>query len=615
MDSQLQIIINAVDNASSTISGVGGSLDGLSGALETAEHGFELLSAAAIAAEGAILTAGADAQVATVNLNTSIQDNINIANAAAKGQGAFAEELTYAKTQMNLANNELAKMTTVHVESADAVKKHHEELTNLQNTLESEETHLKILQSEHTKTSIAAQNHMLSIDNLKNSIEKTKTSISDLTGKMGESSTASKYSADQIEAQRLKVETLTQKFDELNGRMSLVGKSAKDIENQFAPAIDAGLKLGFTFDDTSGALNTLENVLGNPTTALKALSTAQDLSREKGIGLSDAANMVVMGMNGMGRGLQTAGIFIKDGLGGMAALDAIQQQVDGHAKAYADTLNGQLRIAWSQIEDVMARVGGIQIPWLTDMLKDFNSLVGIIKEFVTHTKTAQTDLNDFLAKMGIGKDTINAFKMAWSLISDEWKTEVMPNLKALWIVLEPLMPYFKEFAGVVLLGTILVVEALIAAIAKLIDVGIKVTSWISDQAISIFTALKNEIMDVVNWVQQLFGWLSKITGIGGGGGGGGIGGFFSGLGHMLGLAEGGIVTSPTIAMIGEAGPEAVIPLSGMGSFNMGAGAPGQSNGGITININNLFGTDQNAARQFANMIARQLNQQLRLKTI
>jgi hypothetical protein len=40
------------------------------------------------------------------------------------------------------------------------------------------------------------------------------------------------------------------------------------------------------------------------------------------------------------------------------------------------------------------------------------------------------------------------------------------------------------------------------------------------------------------------------------------------------LADGGIVTSATIAMIGEAGPEAVIPLSKMGAMG----------GNITINM-------------------------------
>jgi hypothetical protein len=45
------------------------------------------------------------------------------------------------------------------------------------------------------------------------------------------------------------------------------------------------------------------------------------------------------------------------------------------------------------------------------------------------------------------------------------------------------------------------------------------------------------------------------------------------------LAQGGIVTSPTLAMIGEGrGPEAVIPLDRMGEFGMGGG------NNVTINV-------------------------------
>jgi phage-related protein len=49
------------------------------------------------------------------------------------------------------------------------------------------------------------------------------------------------------------------------------------------------------------------------------------------------------------------------------------------------------------------------------------------------------------------------------------------------------------------------------------------------------------------------------------------------------LAAGGIVTGPTLAMIGEAGPEAVIPLDRMS----------QMGGGTTVNIN-VNGGDPNA---------------------
>jgi hypothetical protein len=60
------------------------------------------------------------------------------------------------------------------------------------------------------------------------------------------------------------------------------------------------------------------------------------------------------------------------------------------------------------------------------------------------------------------------------------------------------------------------------------------------------------------------------------------------IGDIPELAEGGIVTSPTLAMIGEGrGPEAVIPLSKMGQFGMG--------GGITVNVN---GGDPNAIQRY-----------------
>jgi hypothetical protein len=52
------------------------------------------------------------------------------------------------------------------------------------------------------------------------------------------------------------------------------------------------------------------------------------------------------------------------------------------------------------------------------------------------------------------------------------------------------------------------------------------------------------------------------------------------LGPIPELAEGGIVTGPTLAMIGEGnGPEAVIPLSKLGSMGFGGGA------NITVNVN------------------------------
>ncbi len=75
-------------------------------------------------------------------------------------------------------------------------------------------------------------------------------------------------------------------------------------------------------------------------------------------------------------------------------------------------------------------------------------------------------------------------------------------------------------------------------------------------------------------------------------------------GLSLALAEGGIVTRPTMALVGEAGPEAVIPLdrAGIGGFG---GGPLTINANMSFpgirNINDLQGGrfSQSAARQLA----------------
>ncbi len=83
-------------------------------------------------------------------------------------------------------------------------------------------------------------------------------------------------------------------------------------------------------------------------------------------------------------------------------------------------------------------------------------------------------------------------------------------------------------------------------------------------------ALKQLLIAIAKFVIQALAKfaLLKIFGIGGGGLGG-IAGFG---GKLLGLATGGVVTSPTIAQIGEKGPEAVVPLnSSKASGLMGTG--------------------------------------------
>jgi len=59
------------------------------------------------------------------------------------------------------------------------------------------------------------------------------------------------------------------------------------------------------------------------------------------------------------------------------------------------------------------------------------------------------------------------------------------------------------------------------------------------------------------------------------------------------MATGGIVTGPTLALIGERGPEAVVPLSGRGGGGMG---------NYTININGGLGSSAEIGTAVVNAI-------------
>jgi hypothetical protein len=71
------------------------------------------------------------------------------------------------------------------------------------------------------------------------------------------------------------------------------------------------------------------------------------------------------------------------------------------------------------------------------------------------------------------------------------------------------------------------------------------------------------------------------------------------------FANGGIVTGPTLGLLGEAGPEAVIPLNRLGSGGFG---------GSTINVylQGDFYTSSEVAEEFANKIAKLIGYQIKL---
>ena len=85
---------------------------------------------------------------------------------------------------------------------------------------------------------------------------------------------------------------------------------------------------------------------------------------------------------------------------------------------------------------------------------------------------------------------------------------------------------------------------------------------------------KNMVLQLAQMVVQALIFKAIMTALGMGGVAGGVGdaggGLFSGLAKLFGytpMADGGIVSKPTFAMVGEGGEsEAIMPLSKLDSF-------------------------------------------------
>jgi len=119
------------------------------------------------------------------------------------------------------------------------------------------------------------------------------------------------------------------------------------------------------------------------------------------------------------------------------------------------------------------------------------------------------------------------------------------------------------------------------------------------------TTVQNIYKTIMAPINAITGAVSAVSGAVGGAVGTAIKAF----------ASGGIVNGPTLALVGEAGPEAIIPLSAFngGSSLGGGGFSGGGSGNINVYIQGGNYLDSTGATMIANALATQIQRQLRLK--
>ena len=248
--------------------------------------------------------------------------------------------------------------------------------------------------------------------------------------------------------------------------------------------------------------------------------------------------------------------------------------------------------------------------------------VGIVATLAVGFALFHTSVGNVIDDITKGNPLVTLFQEQWKQLSDTFVSDLEPAVKNLWTALQPFMPWLTAFVqalGQELVGALTLVGAALVAtvngLTLLLTAATNVSTFLVGALDYAFKTIKTDIQDIVNLVQDLISLMSQLVG-GKGGGGGNIGSSIaSSIGSLLSnsipfMAEGGIVSSPTLAMIGEAGPEAVVPLNGFGVSGSGA----QGGGAINIYITGTIQSTSTQARNLANEIASQLNRSLKVQS-
>lgn len=358
---------------------------------------------------------------------------------------------------------------------------------------------------------------------------------------------------------------------------------------------DLATKMGGGPDSMANAATLLTNALEDPAMGLSRLAKAANV---------DFSPAMVTLINKLAKGGDSAKA---------AALihDTLTKSIEGVAVAAANAPGGGITQFGNDLSSLNTQIGRDLVPALESILKALRPVLETITQWTTdHPKLTAAILLGALALAAL-----LAIVVAVGIA-----------ISAITVAITAFIGLFAEGA---IAGVIMVVVAVVTALIIYL-----VSQWngfVSDTKIvwnglkSFFSTLWNDIKiifnDAITWINNMIdAVLSRINSVISGarsiGGGivGAVGGAVSSVANFVGthLASGGLVTSPTIALVGEAGPEAVIPLSMLGSGSPLGGNGGGS--GITVYITGTVQSTADQAKQLGDAIARQINRSLKLQS-
>jgi len=365
--------------------------------------------------------------------------------------------------------------------------------------------------------------------------------------------------------------------------------STKATDAQVAATEDLITKMtlatGVADTDLRNALATLARGTGDVTKAQDLLNLALDISAATGKDLTSVSEALSKGYNGQYLALNkldpTLKAVIKQGGSFADVGDRLSKTFGGAAANAANTAEGQFKRMSVAISETQESIGAALLPIIEKLLPVLQSLATFVQN--------NTGL---VVALAAAFGTIAGLIIAANVAMKAWTvaTTIATGAQTAFNAVMAANPIVLATAAIVAIGAAVVVaynkfetfrnivDGLGGALKDAFMGVVNAIKTAVNVYIGIYKGLFNGIADAWNNTVgrlsfKIPGWVP------------GIGGFGFDVPDIPKLADGGIVMSPTLALIGEAGPEAVIPLDRMGN---GGGT------NVTINVN---GGDPNAVVQ------------------
>jgi hypothetical protein len=341
-----------------------------------------------------------------------------------------------------------------------------------------------------------------------------------------------------------------------------------------------GKLLGVTDDELRPVINRMAKATGSMTKAQELATAAMDIAASTGKPLATVTASLEKAYGGNMTALAKLSPelrqMIRDGASFDDVMAAMAKTTGGAATTAANTAQGQFKRLGVALSETKESIGAALLPAIEAVLPFLQAMGQWAQDHTTTFVIIAGVIGGIAAAIVI----TNAAMTAWGAATKAFT--VIQGLFNAVMAANPIVLVALAIAGLVI-GLVIaykkfdafrnIVDAVFGAIKAGIKGGMDAITTYLSFVMGVYKAIFNGIatlwnntigklsFSVPNWVPGLGGKSFDVPNI-----------------PML--AAGGIVTSPTLAMIGERGPEAVIPLTGP---NAGKGMGGDTN--VTIHVN------------------------------